>query len=138
MKTIIIHGSDLKVEKNSDFNAPYDRRMTVTVSGEMRSLSDGYHTFDELYEHRIALFIALCAIERLKTDIPVWKSKLHSDGSSFDGWFILGMFEEAGKQITYHLPIDRWDDCNFAVTMDKAPEWDGHTSHDVLTRIKQI
>lgn len=23
-------------------------------------VSDGYHTFDELYEHRVALFIALC------------------------------------------------------------------------------
>lgn len=23
-------------------------------------LSDGYHSFDELYEHRLVLFIALC------------------------------------------------------------------------------
>jgi hypothetical protein len=101
-------------------------------------ISDGYHTFDELYDHRITLFIALCAIERLMTDTPVWKSKLHSDGTSFDGWFILGMFEEKGKQITYHLPMDRWDDCNFAMNRDKAPEWDGHTPEDVLNRLKAL
>jgi hypothetical protein len=68
----------------------------------------------------------------------VWRSKLHSDGSSFDGWFILGIGKEKGKQITYHLPTVRWDEVSFAETLEKAPEWDGHTPDDVLERLKAL
>jgi hypothetical protein len=94
-------------------------------------ISDGYHTFDELYEHRIELYIALC-----KTQKEVWRSKLHSDGSYFNGWFILGINKEKGKQITYHLPISKWNNCDFAETLNIAPKWDGHTSNDVLNRLQ--
>lgn len=105
-------------------------------------ISDGYHTFDELYEHRITLFIALC---KQITNQPyegekygVWRSQLHSDGSSFDGWFILGVGKEKGEQITYHLPLSKWDETEFAETLEKAPVWDGHTSDDVLERLKNL
>lgn len=100
------------------------------------SISDGYHTFDELYEHRVVLFIALCDVLRAWSQtFPVWRSKLHSDGSSFDGWFIMGIFKEKGKQITYHLPMESWASTAFADTLDKAPEFDGHTHEDVLVRL---
>lgn len=107
------------------------------------SLSDGYHTFDELYEHRIVNYIALCRVLAFSDygamdRSPVWRSKAHSDGSVWEGWFILGLFTEAGKQITYHLPDSKWDDCDFAEILGKAPEWDGHTSADVLERLKQL
>lgn len=110
-------------------------------------ISDGYHTFGELYEHRITLFIALLSTKaeiRDGMDIDfvykddIWKSKTHSDGSVWDVWFILGIFKEPGNQITYHLPISKWDDCEFAKELDKAPEWDGHTSEDVLKRLKNL
>lgn len=107
------------------------------LNGETNNISDGYHTFSELYEHRIALFIAFCRILPLNT-LFVWRSKAHSDGSIWDGWFILGLGKEKGKQITYHLPISKWDLCNFAETLETAPEWDGHTSQDVLERLQNI
>jgi hypothetical protein len=103
---------------------------------------DGYHTFDELYDHRIALYIALCKtiVEKgaAQDAQRIWRSLLHSDGSKFDGWFVLGMGTAAGEQITYHLPIACWDDTNFVQTLDRAPEWDGHTSDDVLKRLKTL
>ena len=103
---------------------------------------DGYHTFDELYEHRITLWIALCKYVANKfagsQAHPVWRSKKHSDGSSYDGWFLLGVNESAGNQITYHLPLSKWETTNFAKDIDKAPEFDGHTSDDVLERIKKL
>jgi len=111
-------------------------------------ISDGYHTFGELYEHRIVLYIILLRTAEAQMDgmnaEPLydkgtfWKSKAHSDGSVWDGWFILGAFTEPGKQITYHLPIEKWDECFFAKELDKAPEWDGHTSADVLERLKNL
>ena len=104
---------------------------------------DGYHTFDELYDHRITLFIALCKqiVERsmYSGDYNVWCSVLHSDGSKFDDWFILGIGKEKGKQITYHLPAKYWNEvCEFAVSLERAPEFDGHTPDDVLERLKKL
>lgn len=105
-------------------------------------ISDGYHTFGELYEHRIQLFIALCRAAfyypGLYSDSAVWKSKRHSDGSERDGWFIMGIGTYKGTQMTYHLPIAKWEECDFACTYDKAPEFDGHTSVDVLQRLKSL
>lgn len=105
------------------------------VGKDTNLISDGYHTFGELYDHRIELFIQLCKATRYQ----VWKSKRHSDGElAFGGsWFVLGIHMEKGKQITYHLPISRWND----IVVDEeetAPEWDGHTSSDVLYRLSQL
>lgn len=103
---------------------------------------DGYHTFDELYDHRISLYIALC---RLSTKSyhegmtpRAWRTQVHSDGSTWDGWFILGLEKEKFCQITYHLPLSRWDETGFAETLVRAPEYDGHTSDDVLDRLKLL
>lgn len=111
--------------------------------------SDGYHTFTELYDHRIILYITLCRTffelmcaasnsHTTKFENPIWRSAKHSDESSYDGWFILGINKEKGNQITYHLPMSKWEDTEFARTLDKAPEYDGHTSNDVLERIKNL
>ena len=104
---------------------------------DTNQIRDGYHSFGELYAHRIALFIALCKVVHYSTkyEFPVWKSKLHSDGSQMDGWFIMGISYRKGDQITYHLPISDWEKCWFAKELDKAPDWDGHTSDDVLKRL---
>ena len=114
---------------------------SITIKCDTNDVSDGYHTFGELYEHRIELWIKLCDYLSLPADSNsprVWRSRLHSDGSVFNGWFILGYGEEAGEQVTYHLPNNRWDDTDFAITLPRAPEFDGHTSADVLERLKLI
>jgi len=100
---------------------------------------DGYHTFKELYQHRYILFIKLCNVLQTRDDAPVWRSKLHADGTMFEDSFIMGIYKEEGKQITYHIPIKKWEETDFiAETLDKAPEFDGHTSDDVLERIKDL
>src|SRR5437764_226841 len=124
-------------------------------------ISDGYHTFNELYDHRITLYIALCkklnAEDELNKSMRafkegfafdqngwirnVWRSKRHSDGELCFGTgtqYVLGIGKEPGKQITYHVPIERWDESNFAETLEVAPEWDGHSSADVLARLKAL
>lgn len=107
---------------------------------DANKISDGYHTFGELYEHRLALYIALCRLLNQKYNLQidgqgVWRSKAHSDGTVWDGWFILGISTIKGQQITYHLPMEKWEQTKFAITLDKAPEFDGHTPDDVLSRL---
>lgn len=109
------------------------------AKGNMGGVSDGYHTFDELYEHRVVLWMALCRIVVDMEDLGyVWRSQIHSDGSAFDGWFVLGMGYRQGTQMTYHVPMKYWDSCAFARTVSRAPRFDGHTSGDVLARLKTI
>lgn len=102
-------------------------------------IRDEHHSFGELYTHRIILFIALCKmISDVGEKDRVWKSQWHSDGTRQSGWFILGIDEEPGKQISYHLPMNYWDITSFVKARDLAPVWDGHTSEDVITRIKKL
>lgn len=124
--------------------------MSGTILGEVYTgcdigaISDGYLTFGELYAHRVELFIALSRkitdFEELNGSIEssVWRSLRHSDGSQLEGWFVLGIGYREEEQITYHLPIKKWDDTSFATTLDLAPDFDGHSSDDVLERLYRL
>lgn len=121
--------------------------LTIEVE-DLAAISDGFHTIAELYDHRITLWIALCKMknklfiytteEDVAFDPNVWRSKLHFDGSVFEGSYILGITLKDGKQISYHLPLARWDETYFAETLDRAPLFDGHTSADVVERLKTL
>lgn len=115
----------------------------MSGNNKVGGISDGYHTFDELYEHRHSLFLALMRC------LPYcsWLSRSHDDGSSFDGWFICGInlpwpsdCETYNGTVTYHLPEKMWNSAMLtgAKVLDKAPPWDGHNSNDVLSRLKQF
>ena len=108
------------------------------TGGEDMEVSDGSHTMSELYEHRIQLFITLCRYVKRASNNEVWRSKLHDDGSEYEGWFVLGIGKEKGKILTYHLPNTKWDEVSFAETLERATEFDGHTSADVLERLKNL
>lgn len=119
--------------------------MLIRAEPELgKYISDGYHTFEELYEHRCQLWITLCKVlqsyanDRSNSETALWKSKAHSDGKQWDGWFILGNGYLQGYQATYHLPMKYWDELSSIQTLEKAPQYDGHTSEDVLRILKLI
>lgn len=126
--------------------------LRVTMDGNERTgiISDGYHTFDELYDHRITLYIALCkrmkddlevCLDGIGKDYKVWRSRVHSDNTMFNGEFVLGIGKHPGEQITYHIPLSRWEETCFVHTYDfsdTVPKWDCHTSDDVLERLKLL
>ncbi|MGL5099780.1 MAG: hypothetical protein ACRC6B_07110 [Fusobacteriaceae bacterium] len=96
---------------------------------DIELVSDGYHTFKELYRHRIILFAWLCNSNKDKA----WKSKLHHDGTMYKDYFIVGIDTKFG-QTSYHYHIDEWD--FFEVKeLDNAPVFDGHTSEESLDRL---
>jgi len=106
-------------------------------------VSDGYHTFNELYDHRNTMFIALCK-SLMVNDPDHYENKIYKTRFDFenkycgDGWFILGINFPKGKQISYHLPFKYWETCKQFTSFDKVPAFDGHTSKDVLERLLQI
>ena len=112
----------------------------IIASGcDTNQISDGYHTFGELYEHRIRLWIELCKV--IASIKPVWLSLKHSDGSEMQGWFLLGIGKVKGFQMTYHLPEKYLGELagNPRIEiLDIAPEWDGHTPADVIERLKGL
>lgn len=96
------------------------------INGET---SDGYHTFNELYEHRFILTKAL-----FNSDKPnCLKSKKHHDGTMFDDYFIVGISTRQGLA-TYHYHISKWDDFQ-CEEVESFPEWDGHSASDAIERI---
>ena len=100
----------------------------------------GGHTFGELFEHRHANYMALCRLvaQSRKSDTTVWRCKRHADGSMMKGWFLLGINRAPGTQITYPLPERLWPSCDFAEPVSLPPEWDKHTSNDVLDRLNRL
>lgn len=105
----------------------------VHLPCNVSQVSDGYHTFEELYEHRNILFVAFL---RAQEENIGWRSSFHEDGTMFPGWFIAGLSLSTGM-ITYHLPVECWSLLDGKVqTYERAPAWDGHAPADVLKRLR--
>lgn len=102
---------------------------SISIAGD---ISDGYHTFNELYEHRTILFASIC---NMNAEIA-WKSWQHADGTMYKDMFIAGITTNEGTA-TYHCESEYWD--NFVVQeLEYAPEFDGHTPEVALARIFKL
>ena len=104
--------------------------------GDIGNASDGYHTFNELYEFR-KMYNAMLFNEWGYTGSPkVHKSTRHSDGELCfgGGWFVV-VAELPTGQITNHYEMKDWNlfDVPCKCLADK---WDGHTPQDTVDRMK--
>jgi hypothetical protein len=100
------------------------------------NISDGYHTFEELYEYRM-LYNALSFNLLHEKGIKVEKSLRHSDGELCfgGGWFIVVAELPGVGQISNHYEVKDWD--LFKVSDVETPSiaYDGHTPKDVTQRL---
>lgn len=113
-------------------------KITIEVEDGHLRVSDGYHTLDELYEHRHALFLALCkaigpfaCVWREDPAMPQWVLVYANIGGNIGEVDANG--NAKGAQISYHIPkamLPEWmEHCD-------AWPWDGHTSLIVVHRLK--
>ena len=107
------------------------------TSGEIstKEISDGHHTFGDLYRHRITLFCTLC---NLLSEIS-WKSKKHFDEENdpmFDDCFIAGINTPEGMA-TYHIKLKYWEMFNVP-ELERAPKYDSYSSEAVIDRILSL
>ena len=119
-------------------------------------ISDGYHTFEELYDIRLAYNVALFNIwAKLDNDYlqpvghysddvckyNVHKSWKHSDGKWCFGnkkeWFIV-VAKLPDGQISNHYPAKDWNLFNIPEVEKALFEFDGHTTQDVIDILKTL
>lgn len=104
-------------------------------------VTDGYHTFDELYEFR-KVYNALLFSEWADLGLyEVHKSWKHNDGEWCFGkekeWFIVCAKLPSGT-ITNHYKAEDWDLFQVPEYEKSIHPYDGHTPEDTLYRMKSL
>jgi hypothetical protein len=113
--------------------AKLESQEPVAIDG---NTSDGYHTFNELYEFRKAYNIALFNEWSSSGKCSVHKSWRHHDGELCfgGGWFIVVAVLPNG-QISNHYEAKDWGLFQIKETEKALFEFDGHTGQDVINRL---
>lgn len=102
-------------------------------------VSDGYHTFNELYEFRLLYNAALFNEWAVSGMCDVHKSYRHYYGEECfgGGWFIVCAMLPTG-QISNHYENKYWSLFKIPATHCVRWEYDGHTSKDVIDRLNKF
>lgn len=112
-------------------------RYAVPVN-EIELVSDGYHTFKEVYDFRMVFNACLFNEWAERGIYDVHKSRKHGDGEECfgGGWFIVMATTPFG-QISNH-----YRDCHWGIFQceerETATPWDGHTAADVADRLRKV
>ena len=112
----------------------------ATEINENKSLiSDGYHTFSELYQYRMLYNVALFN-EWYKNNLyDCHKSYKHDDGElCFGGGYFIVCANLPTGQISNHYKNDYFDLFKIIETEKAKYEYDGHSPNDCLIRLKQL
>lgn len=142
-----------ELKKEQMFKEAQEKVNQLDLLGNKGQISDGYHTFDELYEFRkvynAALFNEWASNIETSPDygsalfnVPkydVHKSWRHNDGELCfgGGWFIVVAILPYG-QISNHYEAKDWDLFKIPEVEKAKYPFDGHTPSDVLERLKNI
>lgn len=111
----------------TDEKGMYEQICEIACINDIGDLSDGYHTFNELYYQRCVLFATIVNMNKNKA----WKTRFHEDGEPCfgGGWFLVTIETPEGAY-GYHYENKYWNlfDCK---ELKKAKHWDGYTDKDV-------
>ena len=125
--------TDKKVDKQTIESLNNYLQVLKGLGLSLKEISDGWHTFEELYYHRMILFLT---IQKVNKNIS-WKAKKHHDGTMFENNFIVGIETPEG-QYTYHYKLKYWDLFKDIKELDYAPEYDGHKPSDITRLLSLI
>lgn len=107
----------------------------IKYLNKKEDISDGYHTFAELYDYRRA-YNAMLVNEYAKQGLyNVHKSWKHNDGQKCfgGGWFVVQMDLPTG-QISNHYEAKHWNEFQ-CEEREVSDAWDGHTPQEALERM---
>lgn len=145
--------NNTNIENKSSALESINDNIKYLVSKEKELISDGFHSFKELYDFRMVYNAALFnewgnkVFEIGNTGVTqinpysVHKSWKHYDGEWCFGkekeWFIVVAVLPTG-QISNHYKAENWDLFKIPETEKALFEFDGHTSKNVLERLKSL
>jgi len=116
-------------------------QLIKTMNADTNRISDGFHTFAELYEFRKIYNAALFNVwgNCMIPEYDVHKSRRHSNGELCfgGGWFIVVAVLPTG-QISNHYELKDWDLFKVPAKDRALFEYDGHTPADVLERLRNL
>lgn len=133
---------DYRIETTRDADGDI-QSVRITSESHAVTLSDGFHTMEELYDHRRAMTAVLAgayAAARLTPSHGAWRSKAHhpDDSPMFEGgYFIVGIELYTGT-ITYHYKLTHWDDFRAVPEVAHAPKWDGAPPSATVDRLLKL
>lgn len=114
-------------------------------SPDMSNVSDGYHTFSELYKHRSILFAVL--LQQLSDTwnservLEPWWSEKHQDGTMYDDMFVAGITDKNGNYVmSYHFEKEfkeLFENSNIP-KLERAPFYPGTNPEEELEALKNI
>jgi len=114
-------------------------KAVLALGNETENVSDGYHSFKELYEFR-KMYNAVLFNEWFRNcKYDVHKSIRHYDGELCfgGGWFIVIANLPTG-QISNHYELKDWDLFQISEFTKAQFPFDGHTALDVLDRLNGL
>jgi len=100
---------------------------------EAGNVSDGFHTFNELYAHRVSLFMLILMMNKDKA----FKTYKNKEGEEWKGWCIVGLDTKYG-QITYHIPDKHYDSLKGITEKERNHDYDGHDADEVQKRLDKL
>lgn len=122
-----VYGYKTIFESSTKMERAIEKACEIAGVKDEGDLSDGNHTFNDLYWQRCVLFAVLVNL------FPklAWKSKKHEDGEPcHDGKNFLVCIETPKGPYSYHYPLKNWDLFK-CVELERAKKFDGHTDKDV-------
>lgn len=126
----------------------YTNPITKTFKLAPDGMSDGWHTFEELYNYRAlynAGLVNMIAWAKKYTvgpkafdGIDVIKSKKHFGGEPcYDGEYFVVMIKTPWGQISNHYKLEHWN--KFVCRSTKTGwKWDGHTMKESNERLMKL
>lgn len=111
-----------KLFTNPEYVLEFKKRYNIHT----KQITDGHHSFEDLYDHRRKLSAIIFTLAREYA----WKSKQHEDGTMFDGDFIVGVSIPNVGDYSYHYKLTFWDEFDVPIVA-KAPKYDGHQPEDI-------
>lgn len=151
----------------TDVNINSINSLIQNLGEDKQLVSDGFHTFSELYQIRLAYNVALfnewsktynesvfafkdkdiktlhpeiqLFLKNIKSKYNVHKSWRHYDGELCfgGGWFIVSAQLPTGQISNYYEAI-HWDKFRIPETEKALFEFDGHTTQDVIERLIKL
>ena len=131
---------DLFFSPNQNLEVEMLNKKIQDLTADHRMLiSDGYHSFQELYDFRAKYNAALFNEWTKQGKYNVHKSWRHHDGElCFGGGYFIVVAILPSGQISNHYTANRWDSFDVPETEKALFPFDGHTPQDVLTRLSNL